>query len=78
MKKELELLMPAGDMEKLKFAFAYWADAVYVWVPMFSLRARTNAFNMETLKEAVDYAHSLFEKNLFYCKHICTYKIKPF
>jgi putative protease len=30
MENKLELLMPAGDMEKLKYAFAYGADAVYV------------------------------------------------
>lgn len=59
MTKKLELLMPAGDMEKLKFAYAYGADATYVGAPMFSLRARTNSFTMETLKEATDYAHSL-------------------
>jgi len=54
--------MPAGDMEKLKFAYAYWADACYVGVPMFSLRARTNSFNMKTIKDAVDYAHNLNKK----------------
>jgi len=58
MTKKLELLMPAWSFEKMKFAFAYWADAVYVWAPMFSLRARTNSFTMEQLAEAVEYAHS--------------------
>lgn len=79
MENKLELLLPAWDMEKLKFAFAYWADAVYVWVPMFSLRARTNAFNMETLKEAVDYAHSLWKK-IYFTANIYAHnsKIKPF
>ncbi len=72
MTKKLELLMPAGDMEKLKYAYAYWADATYVWVPMFSLRARTNTFTMENIKEAVDYAHNLWKKNIFYCKYICS------
>lgn len=76
---KLELLMPAGDMEKLKFAFAYWADAVYVGVPMFSLRARTNAFTMETLKDAVDYVHSLGKK-IYFTANIYAHnsKIKPF
>lgn len=79
MTKKLELLMPAWDMEKLKFAFAYWADAVYVWAPMFSLRARTNAFTMETLKEAVDYAHNLGKK-IYFTANIYAHnlKIKPF
>lgn len=54
-----ELLMPAGDLEKMKFAFQYGADAVYAGVPVFSLRARENKFNIETVKEAVEYARSL-------------------
>lgn len=75
MTKKLELLMPAWDMEKLKFAFAYKADAVYVWVPMFSLRARTNSFTMETLKEAVEYAHNLWKK-IYFTANIYAHNIK--
>lgn len=79
MTKKLELLMPAWDMEKLKFAYAYWADATYVGVPMFSLRARTNAFTMETIKDAVIYAHSLGKK-IYFTANIYAHnmKIKPF
>ena len=79
MSKNLELLMPAWDMEKLKFAYAYWADATYVGAPMFSLRARTNAFTMDTLKEATDYAHSLGKK-IYFTANIYAHniKIKPF
>jgi len=79
MTKKLELLMPAGDFEKLKFAYAYGADACYVWVPMFSLRARTNAFTMETIKEAVEYAHNLWKK-IYFTANIYAHnmKIKPF
>lgn len=71
--------MPAGDMQKLKYAYAFWADAVYVWAPIFSLRARTNDFTMETLKEAVDYAHSLGKK-IYFTANIYAHniKIKPF
>jgi len=75
MQSNLELLMPAWDMEKMKYAFAYWADAVYVWAPMFSLRARTNAFNMDTLKEAVDYAHALWKK-IYFTANIYAHNIK--
>lgn len=79
MTKKLELLMPAGDLEKLKFAYAYWADATYVWVPMFSLRARTNAFTLETLREATEYAHSLWKKIYFTANiYAHNFKIKPF
>ncbi len=79
MTKKLELLMPAGDFEKLKFAYAYGADATYVGVPMFSLRARTNAFTMDTIKEAVDYAHDLWKK-IYFTANIYAHnmKIKPF
>ncbi len=79
--KKLELLMPAGNMEKLKFAFAYWADAVYVGAPMFSLRARTNSFTMETLKEAVSYVRALdWNKKIYFTANIYAHnvKIKPF
>lgn len=77
--QKLELLMPAWDMEKLKFAYAYWADATYVGAPMFSLRARTNAFTMQTLQEAVDYAHNLWKK-IYFTANIYAHnvKIKPF
>jgi len=77
--EKLELLLPAWDMEKLKFAYAYWADATYVGAPMFSLRARTNAFTMETLKEAVEYAHNLWRK-IYFTANIYAHnvKIKPF
>lgn len=79
MTKKLELLMPAGDFEKLKFAYAYWADACYVWVPMFSLRARTNSFTMESIAEAVKYAHNLWKK-IYFTANIYAHnvKIKPF
>lgn len=57
-----ELVIPAGDMEKLKFAYAYGADAVYAGVPIYSLRARENGFTTESLTEAIDYAHTLGKK----------------
>ena len=44
MTSELELLMPGGSFEKVKHALAYGADAVYVGVPRYSLRARENEF----------------------------------
>lgn len=57
-----ELLLPAGDMEKLKIAFQYGADAVYAGVPMFSLRARENRFDISGVKEAVEYTKSIGKK----------------
>lgn len=57
-----ELLLPAGNFEKLKFAFAYGADAVYAGVPRFSLRTRENDFRKESLVEAIHYTHELGKK----------------
>ena len=61
--KKVELLSPAGNLEKLKIALAYGADAVYGGVSHFSLRIRSGKeFTMETFKEGIDYAHSLGKK----------------
>jgi len=61
--KKIELLSPAGNLEKLKIAFAYGADAVYGGVSHFSLRIRSGKeFTFETFKEGIDYAHSLGKK----------------
>ena len=61
--KKVELLSPAGNLEKLKIAFAYGADAVYGGVSHFSLRIRSGKeFTFETFKEGIDYAHSLGKK----------------
>ncbi len=57
-----ELLSPAGDLEKLKYAFAYGADAVYAGVPRFSLRTRENDFREDSLIKGIRYAHSLGKK----------------
>ena len=55
--------MPAGDFEKMHYAFAYGADAVYLGIPRFSLRARENGFRtLEQVAEAIDYAHGLGKK----------------
>lgn len=57
-----ELLSPAGDMERLKFAFAYGADAVYLGAEDFGMRAAPKNFSLEQLKEAAAYADSLGKK----------------
>jgi len=56
--KKAELLAPAGNMEKLKMAFHYGADAVFLGGKLFNLRAGSNNFSDEQLKEAVEYAHA--------------------
>lgn len=60
--KKPELLAPAGNLEKMKTAFAFGADAVYAGIPDFSLRVRINDFTLESLKEAVEYAHARKKK----------------
>ena len=57
-----ELLAPAGTFEKMKYAFAYGADAVYAGVPKFSLRVRENDFDIQRLAEAIKYAQDLGKK----------------
>ena len=54
----VELLAPAGDLEKLKIAVEYGADAVYFGGEMFSLRAGTGNLTTEEIREGTEYAHS--------------------
>jgi putative protease len=58
----VELLAPAGNLEKAKIALLYGADAVYVGGVSFSLRARASNFTLETLEELVEFAHNLKKK----------------
>lgn len=55
--KKVELLAPAGDMEKLKMAIRYGADAVYLGGEAFGLRTASKNFSIEDIKEGVKYAH---------------------
>lgn len=59
---KIELLSPAGNMEKLKTALAFGADAVYAGIPDFSLRVRINDFNLSKIREATDYCHKAGKK----------------
>ena len=52
-----EILSPAGDMEKLKLALLYGADAVYMAGKSFGMRAAAGNFNNEELKNAVSLCH---------------------
>lgn len=53
-----ELLIPAGDLETLRIAVIYGADAVYVGGEVFSLRAKARNFSLEELKEGIAFAHA--------------------
>lgn len=58
----IELLAPAGDKERCKFAFLYGADAIYFGGQNYSLRANAKNFTDEEIKWTTDYAHSLNKK----------------
>lgn len=57
MTNKVELLAPAGDLEKLKTAIIYGADAVYFGGELFSLRAGAGNLSMEDIAEAMDFIH---------------------
>jgi len=54
---KVELLAPAGDLERLKVAVIYGADAVYLGGQIFGLRAAAKNFTMEDIKEGIAFAH---------------------
>ncbi|WP_297568077.1 U32 family peptidase [uncultured Faecalibaculum sp.] len=54
----IELLAPAGNLEKAKTAIDYGADAVYIGGQAFSLRSRASNFSIEQIRELTDYAHA--------------------
>lgn len=60
--KKIELLAPAGDLEKLKIAVDYGADAVYFGGELFGLRAAAKNFSIDEIKEGVKYAHERGKK----------------
>ncbi|NLY44056.1 MAG: U32 family peptidase [Clostridiaceae bacterium] len=60
--KKPELLAPAGNLEKLKMAFLYGADAVYIGGEEFGLRAAADNFTMDEMKEGIEFAHERGKK----------------
>ncbi len=52
-----ELLAPAGDLEKLKIAVLYGADAVYIGGEAYGLRAKAKNFDLENMKKGIEFAH---------------------
>ena len=57
--KKVELLSPAGSIERLKIALLYGADAVYIGGRDYSLRANAKNFSLDEINEACEYAHKL-------------------
>ena len=60
--KAPELLAPAGDLDRMRTAFDYGADAVYAGQPRYSLRARNNDFGMAQLAQGISEAHARGKK----------------
>lgn len=58
----IELLAPAGDLEKLKIAIDYGADACYIGGEVFGLRVASASFTPEDIKDGLDYAHARGKK----------------
>ena len=55
--KKPELLAPAGDLEKLKMAVVYGADAVYLGGKKFGMRAAAGNFSTDDFEEGIAFAH---------------------
>ena len=60
--KRIELLSPAGDLERLKVTLLYGADAFYLGGKQFGLRANATNFTLEELEEGCTFAHKLRKK----------------
>jgi len=58
----VELLAPAGDLDRMRTAFDYGADAIYAGQPRYSLRARNNDFSMENIAIGINEAHARGKK----------------
>ncbi|MBR7081112.1 MAG: U32 family peptidase [Oscillospiraceae bacterium] len=68
--KKLELLSPAGDMERLKMAILYGADAVYMGGKRFGMRAQAGNFSRDELKTAVELCHAAGVKAYITCNNV--------
>lgn len=75
MTKAPELLLPAGTLKNMHYAFAFGADAVYAGQPRYSLRVRNNDFSLENLGNGINEAHRLGKK-LFVASNILPHNAK--
>ena len=75
MRRVPEILSPAGDMEKLKTALAFGADAVYAGIPKFSLRTREAGFTADNIAEAVEHTHRQ-RKKIYLTMNIFPHNLK--
>ncbi len=70
-----ELLAPAGDLDRMRTAFDYGADAIYAGQPRYSLRARNNDFSMANLEIGINEAHARGKK-FFVASNIAPHNAK--
>ena len=75
MLKAPELLLPAGNLEKMRAAYDYGADAVYAGQPRYSLRARNNEFKLDQLRQGIEEAHAR-GKQFFVASNILPHNAK--
>lgn len=68
--RKIELLSPAGDLERLKYAVMYGADAVYIGGKQYSLRSMASNFSLEDIKEGCDFAHKYGSKIYVTCNMV--------
>lgn len=68
--KRIELLSPAGDLERLKYAIMYGADAVYIGGKQYSLRSMASNFTLEDIKEGCLFAHERNAKVYVTCNMV--------
>lgn len=73
--KTPELLLPAGLLKHVHYAFAFGADAVYAGQPRYSLRVRNNDFTLENLASGIETAHALGKK-LFVASNLMPHNAK--
>ena len=65
--RNIELLSPSGDFERLKLALKFGADAVYLGGEQFGMRTNPSNFNADELKKAVELVHSYGKKVYLTC-----------
>ena len=71
-----ELLLPAGSLQHMRYAYAFGADAVYAGQPRYSLRVRNNAFHkLDVLAQGIDEAHAL-GKQFFVASNLMPHNVK--
>jgi putative protease len=75
----MELLAPAGDINRAKIAFNFGADAIYFGAKAYSLRSRASNFDFEQIKDIAAYAHNIKRKVYIVTNIIChNHMIKGF